>query len=202
MRIINHFSNSSRASAAVAAVTVLGAFAGVPIPRAAAAELSADEQQIVNELPAGFDANSCTTAANPPAPSNAVASVDCRAYSGPDAPTNGRFTRYADPVAMGMTFQNAAGPGAQFAPTPCPGADGSPVSWNYTASPDQSEGYIFCGTYQGVSDVEWTRSSQVLVLDVLGSSDVNSLYRWWSNYGNPRPQQGPVPNTAGVKGLD
>lgn len=186
--------------AAMAALTVLGAVAFVPAPPAAATNFSPQEQQIANELPVGFDPGSCNTAANPPSPSNAVASLDCR-YSGPNGPANGRFTLYADPVALGANFQNDAKPGPQYVPTPCPGSNGSPSNWNYTATPDQSEGDIICGTYQGVSDIEWTRSSQLLILDVLGGSDVNSLFQWWARNGNPRSQQGPVPNNAVVKGL-
>jgi hypothetical protein len=192
---------SNVASAALTALTVLGAFAFVLAPRAAAADFSPAEQQIANELPVGFDPGSCTTAANPPAPSNAVASLDCHGNSAPNAPTSGRFTLFTDPVAMGVDFQNTANPGPQFVPTPCPGADGSPSTWNYTDTPDQSEGDILCGTYQGVADVEWTRSSQLLILDVQGSSDVNALFKWWARNGNPRSQQGPVPNNSVVKGL-
>jgi hypothetical protein len=214
MRSSSRFSTTSRASrqhhgrlrqsnmgiVAMAALTALGALAFVPAPRAAATDFSPLEQQIANELPVGFDPGSCTTAANPPSPSNAVASLDCR-YSGPNGPTSGRFTLFADPVALGGDFQNDTKPGPQFVPTPCPGADGSPSTWNYTATPDQSEGDILCGTYQGVANVEWTRSSQLLILDVQGSSDVNGLFTWWARNGNPRSQQGPVPNNAVVKGL-
>jgi hypothetical protein len=192
---------SNVASAALTALTMLGSFAFVLAPRAAAADFSPAEQQIANELPVGFDPGSCTTAANPPAPSNAVASLDCHGNSAPNAPTNGRFTLFTDPVAMGVDFQNDTNPGPQFVPTPCPGAGGSPSTWNYTATPDQSEGDILCGTYQGVPNVEWTRSSQLLILDVLGSSDVNALFKWWARNGDPRSQQGPVPNNSVVKGL-
>jgi hypothetical protein len=190
---------SNKGSAALAALTALGAFTFVPAPRAAATDFSPQEQQIANELPVGFDPGSCTTAANPPGPSNAVASLDCRQNSAPNAPKNGRFTLFADPVAMGTDFQNAANPGPQYAPTPCPGATGSPSAWNYTATPDQPEGDIVCGTFQGSPDIQWTRSSQLLILDVMGSSDLNSLYQWWARYGDPRSQQGPVPNSAAVK---
>lgn len=84
--------------------------------------------------------------------------------------------------------------------TVCPGADGSPSSWNYTATPDQVEGQILCGTFQNSADVEWTRNSQSLLIDALGNSDVNSLYTWWAHYGNPKSGPGPTPNTAATLG--
>jgi hypothetical protein len=213
MRTTNHIPVISRTSrqprdrlrksnignAALAALTALGAFAFISPPRAAATDFSPQEQQIANELPVGFDRGSCATAANPPGPSNAVASLDCRQNSAPNGPVSGRFTLFADPVAMGADFQNGANPGPQYVPTPCPGANGSPSTWNYTATPDQPEGDIVCGTFQGTPDIEWTRSSQLLILDVTGSSDLNSLFKWWAQYGDPRSQQGPVPNNAAVK---
>jgi hypothetical protein len=178
----------------VTAALLMVAF--IPAETATAAGFSPQEQQIVNELPLGFDAGSCSTAVNPPAPPSALASLDCRGNSEPNGPYVARFTLFADPGAAVAALIGDANPGPQFSPTPCPGADGSPSNWSYTATPNQTEGQIVCGTFQNNADVEWTRVSENLVLDVLGNSDVNTLYTWWGRYGNPKSGPGPTPNTA------
>jgi hypothetical protein len=171
-----------------------------PAHPASAVDFSPQEQQIVNELPLGFDAGSCSTAVNPPAPPSALASLDCRGNSEPNGPYVARFTLFGDPGAAVGALISDANPSPQFAPTPCPGADGSPSNWSYTATPNQTEGQIICGTFQNNADVEWTRVSQNLVLDVLGNSDVNTLYTWWGHYGNPKSGPAPTPNTAATFG--
>jgi hypothetical protein len=187
-------------SVAVAALTMIGGAALLPAPLATAAEFSPQEQQIVGELPLGFGANSCATAVDPPPPPDALASLDCRGNSEPNGPYIARFTLYGDSGAATANFVRDINPGPNFAPTPCPGADGSPSNWNYSATPNQAEGQILCGTFQNNADVEWTRNSQNLVLDVIGNSDVNSLFTWWATYGNPKSGPGPTPNTAAVLG--
>jgi hypothetical protein len=171
-----------------------------PAHPATAAQFSPQEQQIINELPLGFDAVQCATAVNPPAPPSALASLDCRGNYEPNGPYVARITLFGDPGAAVGALISDANPSPQFAPTPCPGADGSPSNWNYTATPDQTEGQIVCGTFQNSADVEWTRVSQNLVLDVLGNSDVNTLYTWWAHYGNPKSGPAPTPNTAATFG--
>jgi hypothetical protein len=106
----------------------------------------------------------------------------------------------ADPGTAAAHFQSDSNPGPNFAPAPCPGADGSPSNWNYTSTPDQVEGQILCGTFQNNADVEWTRNSQSLLIDVLGNSDIDALYTWWAHYGNPKSGEGLTPNTAATLG--
>jgi hypothetical protein len=189
-----------RAGVLSAALTMLGAAAVMPAQPATAAQFSPQEQQIVNELPSGFGPSSCATATDPPPAPDALATLDCRGNAAPNGPYIARLTLFADPGAAAAHFQSDSNPGPNFVPTPCPGADGSPSNWNYTATPDQVEGEVLCGTFQNNADVEWTRNSQSLLIDVLGNSDVNTLYTWWTHYGNPKSGPGPTPNTAATLG--
>lgn len=45
-------------------------------------------------------------------------------------------------------------------------------------------GQNVCGTVAGAPDIEWTRDRQLLLLVVHGGADVESLYQWWSRFGN------------------
>ncbi len=153
---------------------------------AGALPFSPEEQRIVDELPFGFTGNACKPASN--APPGSVASLDCDQNAGLRAPTVGRFTRFADLDSMNSAFQNdLASRGADYAPVPCPGVDGSPGQWHYTASPGETAGQISCGTFKGAPDIEWTRDQELLLLNVHGGQDLNSLFGWWDGYANARP---------------
>ncbi|MCV7395116.1 hypothetical protein [Mycobacterium paraseoulense] len=145
-----------------------------------------EEQQIVDELPFGFAGNACKPSSD--APPGSVASLDCDQNAGLSAPMAGRFTRFADLDSMNSAFQNdLASRGSDYAPVPCPGVDGSPGRWHYTASPGETAGQIFCGTFKGAPDIEWTREGELLLLNVHGGQDLNSLFGWWDGYANARP---------------
>jgi hypothetical protein len=174
-------------SVVVASLTVLCGSVVVtyiPAPPATAVELSPDEQQIANSLPAGFPASLCSTANNPPAPFDAVASLDCSAQTGPDGPTVGRFTLWPDLDTMSGAILGQANAGPRYAPTPCPGSNTPLANWSYIATPDRVAGQILCGTFQDPPNVEWTLNSQLLTLDVSGGPDINSAYLWWTKFGN------------------
>lgn len=157
---------------------------------AAATRFTPDEQRIVEELPFGFSANSCATASG--LPPGAVASLDCGQDAGLDSPLGGRFTRFPDPDSMNRAFQNdLSGRGADYAPLPCPGLGESPATWHYTATPWETAGQIFCGTYKGAPDIEWTRNRQLLLLNVHDGPGLDRLFQWWDRYGNEPPVMPP-----------
>lgn len=177
------------ARSAFGVLTLLGGLslaAHVGAAPAGAAPFNPEEQQIVDALPFGFAGNACKPVRD--APPGSVASLDCDQNAGLRAPMDGRFTRFADLDSMNRAFQNdLASRGADYAPVPCPGVAGSPGQWHYTASPDEPAGQIFCGTFQGAPDIEWTRDGELLLLNVHGGPDLNSLFGWWDGYANARP---------------
>lgn len=171
-------------------VALLTAFCGsgvatyLPAPPATAVQFSPYEQQIANSLPAGFPASLCSTATNPPAPFDAVASLDCSAQTGAGGPTVGRFTLWPDLDTMNGELLGQANAGPQYVPTPCPGSNTPLANWSYIATPDRVAGQILCGTFQDTPNVEWTLNSQLLTLDVSGGPDINSVHLWWTKFGN------------------
>ncbi|MGA7053163.1 MAG: hypothetical protein WBZ37_18225 [Mycobacterium sp.] len=172
----------------VAVLTLLCGMAvvtGILGPRAAAVEFSDDEQKIANLLPSGFAPSLCRTASDPIPPLEAVASLQCTASAGSGGPTTGRFTLWPDADTMNDQFQTQAVGSALWAPAPCPGVGASPGNWNYTESPNQVAGQMICGFFQGSPNIEWTRDSQLLTLDVAGGTDIDGLFRWWGGSGNP-----------------
>lgn len=181
---------------AVGALTVLagpGFVSCVGAQPASAAPFTPDEERIVADLPVGFSGSSCDTASSP-APGS-VASLDCGQNAGFDAPAGGRFTLFADPDSMNRAFQNdLTGRGPDFVTSPCPGWDASvPAPWHYTETPAETAGQIFCGTFKGAPDIEWTRDRELLLLNVHDGPDLNRLFQWWDRFGN-EPHE-PIPFT-------
>jgi len=179
------FPRTMRLLAVLAVLCGMGAATGVRAPRAAAVQFSDDEQKIANLLPPGFPSSLCRTANDPIPPPEAVASLECTASGGPGGPTTGRFTLWPDADTMNDQFQTQVVGSALWAPSPCPGADASPGNWKYTGTPDRVDGQLLCGSFQGSPNIEWTRDSQLLTLDVAGGPDIDSLFQWWTSYGDP-----------------
>jgi serine/threonine-protein kinase len=177
-------SRITRFLAVLALLSGIAVLAGIHPPRAAAVEFSDDEQKIANLLPAGFSPALCKTASDPIPPLDAVASLQCTG-SAAGGPTTGRFTLWPDADTMHDQFQTQSVGSTLWVPAPCPGVAASPTNWNYTESPDQVAGQLLCGSFQGAPNVEWTRTSQLLTLDVGGAPDIESLFRWWTGSANP-----------------
>ncbi len=173
-------------------LTVLGGFGFITYvgaQPAAATPFSSEEQQILDELPFGFTGSSCETASSPPPGS--VASLDCGQNAGLNSPVGGHFTLFADPDSLNRAFQNGlTNRGSDYVPSPCPGLDASPATWHYTATPAEIAGQIFCGTFKGTPDIEWTRDRELLLLNVYDGPDLNSLFQWWDSHGN-EPREPP-----------
>jgi hypothetical protein len=162
----------------------IAALTGIRAPRATAVGFSDDEQKIANLLPDGFSPSLCKTATDPIPPPDAVASLQCTG-SAADGPTTGRFTLWPEAGTMNDQFQTQAVGSPLWAPSECPGVGASPSTWNYSESPDQVAGQLLCGSFQGAPNIEWTRTSQLLTLDVGGAPDIEGLFKWWGNSGNP-----------------
>jgi len=157
---------------------------GMHAPRVGAVEFSDDEQKIANLLPDGFSPSLCKTAIDPIPPLDAVASLQCTG-SAAGGPTTGRFTLWPDAGTMSDQFQTQVVGSALWTPSPCPGVGASPANWHYTETSDQVAGQLLCGSFQGAPNIEWTRTSQLLTLDVGGAADIASLFQWWGGSGNP-----------------
>jgi hypothetical protein len=74
-------------------------------------------------------------------------------------------------------------------------AAGGPTMGRFTLWPDagtmndqfqtQAVGSQLWVPFQGAPNIEWTRTSQLLTLDVGGAPDIDSLFKWWAGSGNP-----------------
>ena len=175
---------TTRFLAVLVLLSGIAVLTGMRAPRVGAVEFSDDEQKIANLLPDGFSPSLCKTATDPIPPLDAVASLQCTG-SAAGGPTTGRFTLWLDAGTMNDQFQAQAVGSPFWAPSQCPGVSASPSTWNYTESPDQVAGQLICGSFRGSPNIEWTRTSQLLTLDVGGASDIASLFQWWCNSGNP-----------------
>lgn len=176
----------------VAIVCGFGFVTSVAAEPAAAARFTPEEQGILEELPFGFSGNSCDTASNPPP--GAVASLECGQDAGLDSPLGGRFTRFADLDSMNSALQNdLTNRGPDYVASACPGLDALPATWHYDATPWEAAGQVFCGTFKGAPDMEWTRDRQLLLLNVHDGPGVDRLYQWWEQHGN-EPRE-PIPFT-------
>ncbi|KAA1248587.1 hypothetical protein F0Q45_19755 [Mycobacterium simiae] len=148
-------------------------------PSGAYAEpFSPAEQEIVQLLPAGYKASSCTRATNPFPDS--IASLDCTDDTNSDTPDYARFTLYNNVDALTADFFSTA---KSMAVSSCPGGNASPGAWNYASNPDRPGGKIVCGSVEDRADLAWTREAQLLLATVNGGSALNDLYRWWERYG-------------------
>jgi hypothetical protein len=177
-------SRTARVVAVSALLSGIVVLTGHQAPRAAANQFSDDEQKIASLLPAGFSPNLCKTASDPIPPLDAVASLQCTGGA-PGGPITGRFTLWPDAGTMNDEFQTQTVGSPLWTPTQCPGVGASPANWNYTESPDQVAGQMLCGSFQGAPNIEWTRESQLLTLDVGGASDIETLFQWWGGSCNP-----------------
>jgi hypothetical protein len=175
---------TTRFIAVFALLCGVAVLSGRHAPRAAAVEFSDAEQKIANLLPDGFTPSLCKTATDPIPPLDAVASLQCTG-SAAGGPTTGRFTLWPDADTMNDQFQTQTVGGQLWVPSQCPGVGASPANWHYTETSDQVAGQLICGSFQGSPNIEWTRTSQLLTLDVGGAADIESLFQWWGGSANP-----------------
>lgn len=137
------------------------------------AALTTDERRLFELLPAGSDA--CAPA-KPPI-TGALATVDCGAGSADGGPQSASYSLFADADALDDAFQRGI---SEDDLTACPGGFESPGSWDYDTTPDEVEGSLACGTYNGIPDLVWTKTSD-LVLGTAQGADLDELHSWWMN---------------------
>lgn len=151
----------------------------VATTEAPANQLTPAEMQVVQLLPPGYPATSCTRATDPFP--DAIASLDCTDEMNSDTPDYARFSLYDSAEALAADFDATA---AGMAVSSCPGGNDSPGAWDYGSHPGQAGGKIVCGTVQDRADIAWTRDAQLLLTTVNGGSNLNDLYQWWQRYGD------------------
>ncbi len=150
----------------------------VATTEADAEPFSPAEQQVVQLLPAGYSASSCTRATN--AFPDAIASLDCTDDMNSDTPDYARFTLYNNVESLTADFYGTA---EGMSVLPCPGGNASPGTWDYGPKPGHTGGRIVCGSVEDQADLAWTRDSQLLLATVNGGPGLNELYQWWQRYG-------------------
>ena len=127
----------------------------------------------------GYDDGVCEPV-HPPA-TGALATVDCGQAAPEGGPTNARYSLFADQPALDKAFDQSVAANSELLPCPDGGAD-SPTTWHYTPTPDQVEGRIACGVFNGNQDVTWTKNAELLLGDAQ-SQNLVDLHNWWLTYG-------------------
>lgn len=130
-------------------------------------------------LPGGYDDGACEPV-HPPA-TGALATVDCGQASPQGGPANARYSLYADQAALDRAFDESVAANSELLPCPDSGVD-SPTTWHYTDTPDQVQGRIACGVFNGNQDVAWTKNADLLLGDAQ-SANLVDLHNWWLKYG-------------------
>lgn len=187
--------SGAAAVAVLVALGVVGLWLGAPttgrtavrIPVAAVATsmmpqddpLTPQQQQLLNVIPAGYPAGSCQPSTNPPALPDTVASLDCFNNTRPGGPTTARYEMFADQGTMNNQFQIDVNHAAL---QPCPGwNDAAPGTWNFKSDANAVAGSLMCFTVNNnTPDVEWSNNKYLTIGDVQGSTDIASLYQWWT----------------------
>ncbi len=138
-------------------------------PVSSPAALSPDERKLLGMIP-----NPATCKLNTDE-SAAIAAFNCAA-PGSDGHQSAYYGLYSDAAALEYDFTALVGDDEL---TACPGAEDSPTHWDYEGSADDgAEGSLACGEYQGVADIVWTKTSD-LVLGTAQGKDLTALYNWW-----------------------
>jgi serine/threonine protein kinase len=137
------------------------------------------DSKLMALLPPGYDNDACQ-AVHPPA-TGALATADCTTPTTPGGPANARYSLFADQQTLDAHFDGAIKENSEL--FRCPGSDlDSPTTWHYTATPEQVEGQIACGTYNGGPDLVWSKNSDLLLADAQ-SPNMEDLHKWWLEYG-------------------
>ncbi len=107
---------------------------------------------------------------------NAIAAFDCKPTESGDGHEGATFALYSDADRLQDDFTAVTGDDEL---TACPGTDGSPTNWDYNSGdPDDSEGLLACGDFDGRADIVWTKTSDLLLGTGQGN-DLDNLYQWW-----------------------
>jgi len=149
----------------------------VATTEAPANEFTSAEQQVVQLLPPGYTASSCTRATNPFPDS--LASLDCTDDMNSDTPDYARFTLYSNLASLTADFYATAD---GMTVSSCPGGNASPGTWDYGSNPGHA-GKVVCGMIEDRADIAWTRDAQLLLATINGAPSLDDLYQWWQRYG-------------------
>lgn len=136
------------------------------------------DAKLLGLLPRGYDDGVCQPV-RPPAP-GALATVDCGAAAPQGGPANARYSLFADQPALDRAFDDSVAANQELVRCPNSGAD-SPTTWHYTETPDEVEGRIACGVFNGNQDLSWTINDNLLLGDAQ-SDNLVDLHNWWLKY--------------------
>lgn len=139
---------------------------------------SSFDAKLIGLLPRGYDGGVCQPV-HPPA-TGALATVDCGPASPAGGPANARYSLFADQPTLDKAFDDSVAANQELVPCPNSGAD-SPTTWHYTETPDQVEGRIACGVFNGNQDIAWTTNDDLLLGDAQ-SQNLVDLHNWWLKY--------------------
>lgn len=131
-------------------------------------------RRLLGVVPSGYA--SCEPL-RPPV-SGALATVECGQNTNPGGPATASYSLFQTVEALDEAFRQS---NDEDTLQQCPGGAESPGTWDYDSTPDQVEGWVACGTYEGTPDIMWTKSSD-LMLGIAQGDDLTELHQWWVDY--------------------
>lgn len=131
-------------------------------------------RRLLSVVPSGYE--SCEPV-RPPV-RGALATVDCGQNSNPGGPQSASYSLFPTIDDLNDAFDQSNG---EDTLRDCPGGLESPGTWDYDSTPEEVEGSVACGDYQGAPDIMWTKNSD-LMLGVAQGRDLDELHQWWVDY--------------------
>lgn len=138
------------------------------------APVSPAVRRLLGVVPSGYA--SCEPL-RPPI-SGALATVECGQNSNPGGPATASYSLFQTVDALEEAFRQS---NDEDTLQQCPGGADSPGTWDFDSTPDQVEGWVACGTYEGTPDIMWTKSSD-LMLGIAQGENLDALHQWWVDY--------------------
>lgn len=137
--------------------------------------------RLTSLLPAGYPTGTCTP--TPAADSTSTASITCGPNRDPGGPPSATYTTYPDPAALHDAFQRILDTATINI---CPGRIQSPGAWRKVATPNKTEGTVFCGTRNGRPTMAWTTDTHLLLSTIesraSGTPNMDQIYTWWTSH--------------------
>jgi len=148
-------------------------------PAAAPTTPSPEADRLLRVVPVGYPPDSCKPAA---VPKDALAQVNCEENADVGGPLSSTYTLVGDKAALDAAFNGIV---QASATVNCPGNIQSPGPWRHNATPDKTNGVLFCGVRDGRPTVAWTDEAKLVVSEVQSGPQgptFNELYAWWSSH--------------------
>jgi hypothetical protein len=140
---------------------------------------SPEADRLLKMVPAGYPSDSCKRAA---VPKGTLAQVSCEKNSDAGGPLSATYTLVGGKAALDAAFNEIV---QESAMVNCPGNIQSPGPWRRNATPDKTNGMLFCGVHDGKPTVAWTDDTRLVLSEAQSGPHgptFDALYAWWSSH--------------------